>query len=98
MSLAIDVDTVIRVLLPDGWHDVANASFDLDAYEYLWSGQSGVSIADAQHDALVLHGGGQSGISATGFSFTDAATRQRMYGPLTAVLAVATDESKASSA
>ena len=35
MSLAIDVDRVARVLLDDGWHDVADDSFAIDAYEYV---------------------------------------------------------------
>lgn len=90
MSLAIDTDTVTRVLLSDGWHRVANATFDLDAYEYLWSGQSEVRVVDSQHDAMVLHGGGQSGICATGFSFYDDETGDVLYGPLTAIQAVAT--------
>jgi hypothetical protein len=46
MSLAIEVHRVVQVLLADGWHAVANASFDVDAYEYL-------------HDERVLVGGGQ---------------------------------------
>jgi hypothetical protein len=33
MSLYIDVDRVSSVLLADGWHAVAEDSFDLDAYE-----------------------------------------------------------------
>jgi hypothetical protein len=34
MSLAIDTDEVVAVLLPDGWHTVVNNSFDFDAYEF----------------------------------------------------------------
>ncbi len=34
MSLAIDVDKVTRILLADGWHDVTDSSFYLDAYEF----------------------------------------------------------------
>lgn len=30
MSLAIDIDQITAVLLPDGWHPVADQSFDLD--------------------------------------------------------------------
>ncbi len=35
MSLALDVSRVEQVLLMDGWHRVANASFELDAYEFI---------------------------------------------------------------
>lgn len=103
MSLAIDVDTVVRVLLADGWHDVEDASFGLDSYEYLWSGRSGVSVADLdrrqgdpeyrydRNEPMILHGGGASGICACGFVFkTKDGTK--LYGPLTAILAVEADE------
>jgi hypothetical protein len=36
VSLAIDVDHVTEVLLADGWHIVAEQSFTLDSYEYIW--------------------------------------------------------------
>jgi len=74
MSLAIEVDSVASILLSDGWHDVAFKSFDLDAYEYL-------------HDKLVLHGGGQSDVCATGFIFT-CKDGSIMCGPLTSIQAV----------
>jgi hypothetical protein len=35
MSLAIDVDIIEKVLLSDGWHEVADASFQVDTYEYV---------------------------------------------------------------
>ena len=37
MSLSLEVKQVSGVLLADGWHTVAEQSFDLDAYEY-WHG------------------------------------------------------------
>ena len=52
MSLAIDVDRVIQVLLADGWHEVLDDSFDLDAYEFI-------------HSSRPIHKGGQSGPRAT---------------------------------
>lgn len=76
MSLLIDVETVTAVLLADGWHDVIPGTFYLDAYEFVSSDQS-----------ETLHRGGQSGVSATGFSFSDG-LRTTISGPLTAVLAV----------
>ncbi len=36
MSLAIDIDSVKEVLLPDGtWHRVVDDSFEIGAYEYV---------------------------------------------------------------
>ncbi len=40
MSLALDVSRVEQVLLMDGWHRVANASFELDAYEFIHAGRT----------------------------------------------------------
>lgn len=74
MSLRIDIDKVTAVLLADGWHTVDDASFDCDAYEFM----SG--------DGELVHGGGQSGVCATGFGFNSEDAR--IYGPLTAILAV----------
>jgi hypothetical protein len=89
MSLAIDVDTVTGVLLADGWHDVADASFNLDSYEFMWSGSHSKRVADLapDRDPLVLHGGGQVGVCATGFEFRDP-DGSLICGPLTAILAV----------
>jgi hypothetical protein len=82
MSLAIDVDRVNSVLLADGWHEVAETSFDLDSYEYL-------SYEGGPHeDPMVLHGGGHSGVCATGFAFKESATGRFIAGPLTAIHAV----------
>lgn len=78
MSLNIDVDKVTEVLLADGWHTVADGSFDLDSYEF-------------HHGDHVLHGGGRSGVCATGFTFRDA-NGESLFGPLTAILAVKTHE------
>lgn len=83
MSLAIDVDNVVRVLLADGWHNVADESFSIDAYEFLWSGRDGTRVADmdSDRDPLCLHSGG------AGFAFsTDDG--DRVCGPVSAILAV----------
>lgn len=74
MSLAIETDAVTDVLLADGWHKVRRKSFDLDSFEFLHAGDT-------------IHGGGASGVCATGFSFEDD-RGARICGPLTAVLAV----------
>lgn len=86
MSLAIDVDRVTAVLLADGWHHVANQSFTLDSYEYLW-----YPTNTRRSDFEILHGGGQSGVCATGFAFQDT-DGQTTAGPLTAILAVRKDK------
>jgi hypothetical protein len=38
MSLPIEVENVIGVLLKDGWHDVVDQSFEIDTYKYLRDG------------------------------------------------------------
>jgi hypothetical protein len=80
VSLAIDVDKVVGVLLADGWHGVQDASFTLGSYEYIWHDDPD----DPRHRELV-HG-------ATGFRFLehlpDTIHRYVVSGPLTAILAV----------
>lgn len=99
MSLAIDVDDVTAVLLADGWHEVANRSFELDAYEYLWSGMVDVTVEGLRQGRgefggdrkpLVVHAGGNSGICATGFAFTEKGQDGpvQIAGPLTSILAI----------
>lgn len=75
MSLAIQTADITAVLLTDGWHPVTPGTFDLDSYEYL-------------EDDQLLHGGGHSGVCATGFTFQAEDTNQRITGPLTAIQAV----------
>lgn len=78
MSLAIQSNNIVRVLLADGWHDVKKRSFDIDAFEVMEGG-------------LCIHKGGQSDICASGFRFL---SEEGMWiaGPLTSVLAVEHDE------
>ena len=85
MSLAIDVDKVKGVLLSDGWYEVKDRSFVLDSYEYLWwpEGADGAKIEEPD----VVHGGGQSGVCATGFTFKGN-EGDWISGPLTAIEAV----------
>lgn len=77
MSIAIDTDRVSGVLLADGWHQVEGTSFDLDSYEFVWGER-------------LIHGGGNSGVCATGFTFYEDGLR--ISGPLTALLAVRENE------
>ncbi len=81
MSLAIDIDEVVEVLLTDGWHKVLDNSFCMDSYEFVWGKTS---------DRLV-HGGGQNGICALGFEFsevTEFSDIRICAGPLTSILAI----------
>lgn len=89
MSLAIDPGSVVAILLADGWHPVKRGTFDLDAYEFIQPGSTG-------NDDFIMHGGGQSGVCAVGFTvteveYTDGAIqsdRGQLSGPLTSILAV----------
>jgi hypothetical protein len=98
MSLGIDMDAVTAVLLADGWHEVTDASFMLDLYEFLlWP-------EGKERPPRTVHRGGASGICMTGFQFaeqiaitgagpSDLPSKRvvRMIsGPLTAILAVRT--------
>jgi len=83
MSLAIRVDEVRAVLLSDGWHVVADDSFDLDRYEF------------TDGEELAIFVGDQSPlVPSTGFTFVEEhpVSREllgtRICGPLTALLAV----------
>lgn len=82
MSLHIDPAKVQWVLLAGeahgeeaGWWEVDEASFNIDAYEYV------------ELDGFVLHGGGAGGVCSAGFSF-ETHTGVRVCGPLTSILAV----------
>jgi hypothetical protein len=84
MSLMIDVDLVEAVLLADGWHAVADDSFTLSAYEFVWWPDSQNKKRD---EPTKLHESGKADVTSTGFSFHDA-TDTLISGPLTAVQAV----------
>lgn len=77
MSLAINAGAVQAVLL-ERWHTVQPGSFSIDSYEFL----------DGDDDrAFVLHGGGRSGVCASGFEFQKT-DNIWIAGPLTAIQAV----------
>ena len=80
MSLAIDTDHVVAVMLPDGgWYEVEPKSFDTDSYEFMEGGRA-------------IFAGGQSKetIPSTGAVWRDRSTGQTIYCPLTSVMAVRT--------
>ena len=78
MSLAIDVDIIERVLLSDGWHEVADASFRLDSYEYVHGGRA------------VLSAGQVHGLTSIGAQWKEPSGTV-VACPITAILAVMWD-------
>ncbi len=74
MSLKIDVNAVEAVLLADGWHSVAENSFDLDAYEFY-------------HEKEQIYSGGKDGTPTTGAQWAEPDGAQ-VSCPITAILAV----------
>jgi len=80
MSLRIETEKVVAVQIGNEWHQAVPGTFDLDSYEFL-------------HDGDLIHGGGESGVCATGFTFVvrrrdGGLEGLRMAGPLTAIGAV----------
>jgi|SRR5215831_4087443 len=90
MSLAIDIDKVHDVLLPDGkWHEVADQSFEMDSYEYLRASQANVGD---HNESVRLKGGQEKLVPATGARWTERDSKgneRRMFCPVTAIQAVA---------
>lgn len=86
MSLAIDVEKVVQVLLADGWHTIKSKSFSIDAYEYLEYPDN----PKPDDDGFPLLGGGRDDhIASHGFVFVEAGPGGVVIaGPLTSVLAV----------
>ena len=37
MAIIADIDKIDEVLLSDGWHIVADHSFSVDVFEYIWN-------------------------------------------------------------
>ena len=75
LDIDIDIEDVLEVLLADGWHVVHGESFELGAYDFTHKGRR-------------VHGGGDSGVCATGFSFVTDQEGSRLAGPLTSILAL----------
>lgn len=85
MSLCIQPNKITSILVAGEWIDIDPGSFYLDAYEYVDFGDDELSDGD------VWHGGGDSGVCATGFRVTPRGfSTQRIQGPLTAIQAVRT--------
>ena len=75
VSLDIDIEEVAEVLLADGWHVVHGKTFVLDDFDFTRAGRR-------------VHGGGDSGVCSTGFSFVTDEAGSRIAGPLTSILAL----------
>ena len=93
MSLVIDVDNITHVLLADGWHEVHDASFGTDSYEFVGGEGTGDSTMlgggqEKQDIPAAGHRGSTSRehIATAGFSFTEG--DHVLCGPLTSVLAI----------
>lgn len=86
MSLAINLDDIVRVLLADGWHDVLPGSLTLDAYEMHHSALD----MEGWPASWPLRGGTDSNVSSTGFRFTRPDGGNQVAGPVTSLLAVET--------
>jgi hypothetical protein len=71
----IDVATVTKVLLLDGWHEVANASFMVELFEFGVLGSSIIQYVTPNY----------------GFTFWESGTDRKLTGPLSAILTVQTD-------
>lgn len=84
MSLAINPRTISHVLLAgqSEWIEVDMGSFYIDSYEYVYP--------PANEHYHVAHGGGQGGITSSGFSFRENGRPgpEQISGPLTAIVAV----------
>jgi hypothetical protein len=79
MSLAINVDKVVAVLVAGKWYDVDEGSFDIDAYEFL--------SGDGQP---LLLGGRTKGVVSVGATWRSdtGVAKYCISVPLTAIQAV----------
>ena len=87
MSLAIDVDTITQVLIAGTWYKIKDKSFALDSYEFIWWSGPRTNRNGGDNHPELLHGGGNDGICATGFTFKTT-EGDLMSGPLDRITAV----------
>lgn len=81
MSLAINVDRVVAVLVAGVWYRVGGASFDIDSYEFV------AGDPDEQPPIVRLPGGSVQGVPSAGATWTGDDERTFCV-PLTAIQAV----------
>ena len=77
MSLAIDPNTVIRILLHDGWHGPGTLS--INAYEFI------TELPNARHDEYIWYTGGP------GFAFIEDDSGETICGPISSIIALKTN-------
>ena len=75
MSLKIQVENIVDILLADGWHNVMPETLDLDAYEFF-------------DGNIAVHKGGQGGICSTGATWQEEDGELWLTAPLTSILAI----------
>lgn len=73
MSLSINVEKVVGILLPDGWHEVVPVSLWFDAFELIEPGDK-YSV--------------QPKAESTGICWQEPDNEDVFYAPLTSLLAV----------
>lgn len=80
MSLPIDLDSVNKILLNDGWYVVMDKSFCLGTYEFQWNGETEHVVGEGEGCSTGFYfKGHKEGLRIGGGSFS---------GPLTSILAV----------
>jgi hypothetical protein len=80
VSLNIRTEDIFAVLLHDGWHEVNDGTFHIDAYEFIEG-----SGYDTLMESALLYNGERQGCS-TGFSFCSG--EFMVDGPMTSIIAV----------
>lgn len=83
MSIAIEIDNVSAVLLRDGWHEVLNKSFEIDAYEFIHHNDP-----ESQDYEVRVGGGELDGISAKGAKWQNATDGTWIACPLNEIKAL----------
>lgn len=89
MSLSIDVEKIKEVLLADRqWHQVADGSFEIDAYEFLRGSEFKPGVEEA---GMLLKTGSEGLLSTRGarWSEVDSGGKRRLvFCPITAIQAI----------
>jgi hypothetical protein len=88
MSLAIKVHKIKRVLLIDGWHEIMDDTFIIDAFEIVEEGFED----DKKVYEVILKGGAIKEITSTGCGWIEkrasSGINREVYCPITSVLAI----------
>jgi hypothetical protein len=82
MSVAIETDDVLEVMVGGVWLKVEDETFDCDAYEYIHRADPG------DMDCIIVGAGDGKTVPTTGFTFVEQGSEFRVCGPLSAIQAV----------